>query len=169
MDLYRLMENRKSTREFSTKSVSTEKLDKILKAGQMAPSGANQKPYVFIVVNDSDTKEKIKECCEKADKKFFENSEERFKKWMEHRKISLEKKFILDAPSLIVVAGEQDKPYWLESTWISIAYMTLAIENEGLKTLTYTPGEVGFLNEILDISSNLKPVVILPIGYPKSK
>ncbi|MEA2055717.1 MAG: nitroreductase family protein, partial [Candidatus Thermoplasmatota archaeon] len=112
---------------------------------------------------------KIKEHCEKADKKFFENSEEWFKKWMKHRRISPEKKFILNAPSLIVVAGEQDKPYWLESTWISIAYMTLAIENEGLKSLTYTPGEVGFLNEILEIPSNLKPVVILPIGYPKGK
>jgi len=44
MDLYKLMKNRRSTRDFLNKEVPEEKLNLILKAGQLAPSGADQKP-----------------------------------------------------------------------------------------------------------------------------
>ncbi len=57
-------------------------------------------------------------------------------------------------------------PYWLESTWISIAYIILATEEEGLATLTYTPGQMKFLIPLLDLPEVYEPVVILPIGYP---
>jgi len=84
-------------------------------------------------------KKEIKQYCEDADKRDYDTSEEWFKKWMVKKNISLKKDFLVDAPYLIVVAGETDKPYWLESTWISISYMILAAEAEGLGTLTYTP------------------------------
>ena len=67
-----------------------------------------------------------------------------------NKNISLEKNFLVDAPFLVVVAGESDKPHWLESTWVSIAYMILAAENEGLASLTYTPAEMDFLKDLLD-------------------
>ncbi len=73
----------------------------------------------------------------------------------------------MDAPSLIIVAGETDKPYWLESAWISITYVVLAVGYEGLGTLTYTPVETGFLKEMLSLPENIEPVVVLPIGYPE--
>ena len=60
MNLYDLMENRRSIREFSNKNVSKEKLNSILRAGQLSPSGINQKPFVYIVIDDSDLKKKIK-------------------------------------------------------------------------------------------------------------
>ena len=60
MDIYELMKNRRSTREFLKKDVSEKKLLSILKAGQYAPSGADQKPYVYIVIDDRVLKEKIK-------------------------------------------------------------------------------------------------------------
>jgi len=169
MDLYKLMENRRSTRQFTTKKVSEEKLRAILKAGLLAPSGADQKPYVYIVVDDLTLKKKIKSFSETADKKYYSTVPEWFKKWMKKKSISFEKNFLVDAPFLVVVAGETDKPYWLESTWISIAYMVLAAENEGLASLTYTPAETDFLNDLLRLPTVFKPVVIIPVSYAKNK
>ena len=167
MDLYKLMKNRRSTRDFLNREVPEEKLDLILKAGRLSPSGADQKPYVYIVVDDMALKKKIKQYCEDADKKFYNISEKWFKKWMVKKNISLKKDFLVDAPYLIVVAGKTDKPYWLESTWISISYMILAAEAEGLGTLTYTPSETDFLNDILELPKKFTPVVIIPVGYAK--
>jgi nitroreductase len=167
MDLYELMKNRRSTREFLNKKVPEEKLNLILKAGRLAPSGADQKPYVCIAVDDMALKKEIKQYCEDADKRYYDTSEEWFKKWMEKKNISLEKKFLVDAPYLIVVAGETGKPYWLESTWMSIAYMILAAENEGLDTLTYTPAETDFIKDLLELPEKFVPVTIIPIGYAK--
>jgi len=169
MDLYELMENRRSTREFYDKKVSEEKFRSILKAGLSAPSGADQKPFVYIVVTDPVLKKKIKRFSETVDKKYYSTAPEWFKKWMKKKSISLEKNFLVDATFLIVVAGETDKPYWLESTWISIAYMILAAENEGLASLTYTPAETDFLNDLLHLPQTFKPVVIIPIGYARNK
>jgi len=167
MDLYTLMKNRRSTRVFSHKPVSEKKLHAILTVGQYAPSGADQRPYVCIVVDDSDIKQQIKRCSEDVDKKHRATVPDWFKQWMEKKNISLEKTFLVDAPFLVIVAGETDKPYWLESTWISIAYMLLAAENEELATLTYTPAKTDFLCDLLALPESLQPVVILPIGYPQ--
>jgi len=167
MNLYELMKHRRSTRQFRSKKIPEDVLQRVLKAGQYAPSGADKHPYVYIVVDDPLLKEDIKKHCEKIDKSFYKNSEPWFKDWMKKKNISLEKGFLADAPALIIVAGETDKPYWLESTWISITYVVLAAEYEGLGTLTYTPAETGFLKEMLSLPENLEPVVVLPIGYPK--
>jgi len=169
MDLYELMENRRSTREFYDKKVSEEKFRSILKAGLSAPSGADQKPFVYIVVTDPVLKKKIKRFSETVDKKYYSTAPEWFKKWMKKKSISPEKNFLVDATFLIVVVGETDKPHWLESTWISIAYMILAAENEGLASLTYTPAETDFLNDLLHLPQTFKPVVIIPIGYARNK
>lgn len=163
------MENRRSIRNFSDKKFSRKTLELVLNAGLLAPSGADKKPYVYIIIDNPDLKEKIKDRCEEFDKKLFANSERWFKKWMKEKQISLEKNFLVDAPYLIVVAGETNKPYWLESAWISIAYIILAAENERLATLTYTPGDMEFLHDLIKIPINFEPVVIIPIGCPSKK
>jgi len=65
-----------------------------------------------------------------------------------------------------VVAGDKRAPYWLESTWISIAYMLLQAENQELGTLTYTPSDTTFLNKLLSIPDHYSVVAIIPVGYP---
>jgi nitroreductase len=169
MNLYDLMKNRRSNRHFFSKKIPEDSLKRILEAGQYAPSGADKHPYAYIIIEDQVIKEDIKMHCEIIDKKFYNNSETRFKEWMKKRRISPEKDFLVDAPILIIVAGEIDKPYWLESTWISITYVILAAEYEGLGTLTYTPSETGFLKEILVLPEKIEPVVIIPIGYIKKR
>jgi len=167
MDIYKIMKNRRSTRSFSATAISDKILQRVLSAGTYAPSGANQKPYAYVMVKDPVLKEQIRTQCERVDQAHYQKSPEWFKDWMDSKHISLTKSFLTDAPCLVVIIGESNKPYWLESTWLSIAYILLAAEQESLVTLTYTPAEIDFLYDILSIPAVFKPVVILPIGYPK--
>ena len=70
---------------------------------------------------------------------------------------------------MLVISGDTKKPYWRESTWLAISYMLLAIEEQGLGTVTYTPNNMNFLREILGLPENYNPEVILPLGVPKEK
>ncbi len=51
MDFEEVIKNRQSTRMFSNKELETEKLDKILEAGRIAPSAKNNQPLKIYVIN----------------------------------------------------------------------------------------------------------------------
>jgi nitroreductase len=54
---------RRSIRKFNTKAVGKNKLDRILKAAQLAPSAKNRQEWRFIVVQNASLKNKIKEAA----------------------------------------------------------------------------------------------------------
>lgn len=62
MDLLELMKQRRSVRMYSGESIPEEKLNTILKAGLLAPSGRNIKPCEFIVVRDKETLQRMSVC-----------------------------------------------------------------------------------------------------------
>ena len=160
------MKRRRSIRKFKKEKFAIEELCLILNAGLLAPSGANQNPYIFVIIDDVQLKKEIRNECELADKGFHDEAPSWLKEWFSKKQITSEKPFLTDAPYLVVIAGNTTMPYWLESTWISVAYILLAAEAEGLSTLTYTPGQMSFLNLLLGLPEVYAPVVILPIGYP---
>lgn len=160
-----IMKRRRSIRRFKRDKFAIENLYSIVNAGLLAPSGANQNPYIFVLIDDAQLKKEIRKECELADKGFHEESPTWLKEWFAKKYITPEKQFLTDAPFLIVIAGNTTMPYWLESTWISIAYILLAAEEKGLGTLTYTPGKLDFLIPLLLLPEVYEPVVILPIGY----
>lgn len=79
------------------------------------------------------------------------------------------KEFSHRSSSSNVVAGLTMAPYWLESTWVSIAYILLYAESQNLGALTYTPSETVFLKKLLNIPDDYHPVVILPLGNPAER
>lgn len=161
-----VMRSRRSVRRYRVESVPLERVVRVLEAGSYAPSGANRQPWVYMVVDDDGLKGEIRRRAEAADRIFHREAPDWLKRWLREQGITPNKSFLTDAPFLIVVAGCTKAPYWLESTWISIAYMILAAEDEGLASLTYTPGDTAFLNEMLSLPQDYKAVAILPIGYP---
>jgi nitroreductase len=164
-NLLRLIKSRRSIRKYRKNPVPLEKIYQILEAGRYAPSGANLQPWIYIVVTDNKLKEKIREGAEKIEIDFHKKAPKQFKRWLKEQKITPEKSFLTEAPALIVVAGFTKAPYWLESTWVSIAYILLSVESQNLGTLTYTPPETVFLSKLLNIPEAYHPVAILPIGY----
>ena len=168
-ELLELMKNRRSIRKYRKEPVPLEKIYKILEAGRYAPSGANLQPWIYILVTDNKLKEKIRREAEKMERNFHEKAPNKLKNWLKEQKITPEKSFLTEAPALIVVAGFTKAPYWLESTWISIAYILLYAESQNLGTLTYTPSYMAFLKKLLNIPEDYRPVAILPIGYPAER
>jgi len=163
------MRKRRSIRKYSKEPISLEGVYQVLEAGRYAPSGANLQPWIYIVVTDSKLKEKIRKESEKTERKFHRKAPVWLKKWFKEQNITPEKNFLTEAPVLVVVASSSKAPYWLQSTWISIAYILLSAESQNLGTLTYTPSPTLFLRKLLDIPEDYSPVAILPIGYPAEK
>lgn len=53
------IKHRRSIRKFENKPIEDEKLNKILEAARLAPSGNNRQPWFFIIVNDDIVKQEI--------------------------------------------------------------------------------------------------------------
>lgn len=62
MDFQNLIQMRYSCRSFEDKPVEQEKLDAILEAGRLAPTGGNQQPQRILVVRDKEALAKMEEC-----------------------------------------------------------------------------------------------------------
>jgi len=61
MSVMEAIRTRKSVRSFLNKPVEDEKLNKILEAARLAPSARNLQEWRFVVVHDSETKQKFTE------------------------------------------------------------------------------------------------------------
>ena len=59
MEFFDVIEKRYSMRGFEDKEVEQEKLDKILKAAQIAPTGVNFQPFKVIVIDTKKYKEEL--------------------------------------------------------------------------------------------------------------
>lgn len=164
--LLQLIKKRRSIRKYRKDVVSLERIYNVLQAGRYAPSGANLQPWIYIVVTDNDLKGRIRKEAEEIERNFHKSAPIQLKRWLKKQKITPEKSFLTEAPALVVVAGLTKAPYWLESTWVSIAYILLFVESQNLGTLTYTPPETVFLNRLLGIPDDYHTVAILPIGHP---
>jgi len=165
----KLAMKRRSTRIYKNDPVKISDIIEVIETGTHAPSGANTQPWRFIIIDNEAIKRSIREGAEKVDQKFHKEAPEWLRNWFKDNNITSEKRFLIDAPFLIVVVALKTMPYWLESTWISIAYMILTIEEKGLSSLTYTPGETDFLNSMLDIPQDYSVVAILALGFSDEK
>ena len=177
-DFYHEMRRRRSVRTFSDRVVPREIIEDCLLAASTAPNGANLQPWSFVVVSDPEIKKQIHVAAELVEREFYSN--ESTKNWvedLEHLGTDDKKPFLLCAPYLIVIfaqrhgvepSGETRKHYYvLESVGIATGMLVTAIHHAGLVSLTYTPGKMGFLNEILSRPKNEKPYMILVVGYPE--
>lgn len=111
---------------------------------------------------------KIREICEKNEKILHSRLKREFKEWLDARGITWRKTFLEDATYLIIVYSNKRCPYPIQSTWLAIGYLILALEDLGLASLTYTPPKTNEINNILDTPNDYRLEVIIPVGYPST-
>ena len=160
-----LAETRRSVRKFSKEKVALEDVLYTLDVARHAPSGANEQPWKFIIVENKDVKRKIKEACEKGEKHLYDNVKGKFKEWLLNQGLSHEKPFLEEAPFLVIVLMKKSAKYSRESVWVAIGHILLALEEKGLKTLVYTPSNTDYPAHELDVPKGYKLEAILPIGH----
>jgi nitroreductase len=173
----RMMSRRRSVRVLSSRHVPRECIESAVRTAASAPSGANQQPWHFVVVEDPELKRALREAAEREERENYNTRfPERWVKTLSPLGVGWEKPFLEDAPVLIVVfkeahgidaEGGKIKHYYAnESVGIACGFLIAALHNMGLTTLTYTPNPMGFLSRILDRPSNERPYMVLPVGYP---
>ena len=151
MDFLELVEKRYSCRSFSTREVEREKIEKILKAAQLAPTAKNLQPQRILVLTQKERLEKLKECTP----------------------------FGWNAPVIMILFYDKtvsykrrkydDKEFGDIDVSIVTTHMMLEAQNLGLGTTWIGAFDPDKLLEIYEVPQNLIPVAILPIGYPSEE
>ena len=148
MDFLELAKKRCSVRKYKDQVIEKEKLSVVLEAGRVAPSACNKQPWHFVVVQSPEVVEALRGCGN-----------------------------LFNAPSYIVICGEQEKA-WVRpqdgknhcdiDLGITIDHMTLAAVDQDLATCWICYFEPKQCRELLQLPYGIEPVAILPIGYPET-
>ena len=154
MNFFEVIEKRFSVREFEEREVEDEKIAKILKVVERCPTAGNLQSYEIIIVKEEETKKKLSEAA------LFQG-------------------FIREAPVVLVFCanekrsssryGERGKFYSLNDAIIATAYAQLAATALGLGSCWVGAFDDEEVSRILNLPSYVKPVAILPVGYPREK
>ena len=156
-ELLELMENRQSERKYLDTPVESEKIERILEAGRIAPSACNGQPWKFIVVSD---REKLKEVASAALAKTLKMNT-----------------FVDQAPVLVVIIREKsnlssragalvkDKDYSLIDIGIATASMAYQASAEGLGTCIIGWLDEKMIRKSLSIPKTKRVELILSVGY----
>ncbi|MDQ6930974.1 MAG: nitroreductase family protein [Candidatus Eremiobacteraeota bacterium] len=175
------MRSRRTIRNYSGEPVSWELIENAVQAAALAPSGANQQPWTFVLIEDATTKALLREAIEREEWETYERraSEE----WLDALAplgTDWHKEHITTAPFVAVVfaqvygyragvSGEEPRKikhyYVSESVGIAVGFFLASLTLAGLSTLTHTPNPMRFLGEILGRPDNERAYVVIPIGY----
>jgi nitroreductase len=182
----KVIQDRRSIREFTADPVSDEDLDKILEAARQAPSGENAQPWRFIIVRDEGTRKKMgaiagggsgrrftAEFVTKKMQERFSNLEDEAKKKAAFQKLTSGQvsTFMADAPVNIVIVGKKDvwdMPYDTSAAIENILLMVTAL---GLGACWVIAPCIDIRDEerikaLLGIPEAYKAVSILSVGHP---
>jgi nitroreductase len=181
----KVIQDRRSIREFTPEDVTDQELDTILEAGRQAPSGENAQPWRFIIVRDEKMRRKMGAIAGGGSGRRFtaefvtKKMQERFSSLQdeEKKKAAFEKltsgqvsAFMADAPVNIVVCGKKDvwdMPY---DTSAAIENMLLMVTALGLGACWVIAPCIDIRDEerikgLLGIPDGFKAVSILSVGH----
>ncbi|MCC7152309.1 MAG: nitroreductase family protein [Rubrivivax sp.] len=168
---------RRTVREFSPEPVPREIIERAILCGGSGPSGANQQPWHFAVIQSPALKKRVREAAEEEERSFYSGRAPQ--EWLEALAplgTDEHKPFLEVAPYLIAVFaikygeradGSRFSHYYVpESVGIASGLLLAALHRAGLATLTHTPSPMGFLNEICGRPPAEKPILLVVTGYP---
>ena len=182
----KVIQDRRSIRNYTEEPVSDQDLDMILEAGRQAPSGENAQPWRFIIVKEEKTRKQMAAIAGGGSGRRFtaeyvtKKMQERFAtlKDEEKRKAVFEKltsgkvsMFLEEAPVNIVVCGRKDVwdlPY---DTSAAIENMLLMVTALGLGACWVIAPCIDIRDEerikdLLGLPEGVKAISIIAVGHP---
>jgi nitroreductase len=148
MDFLELAKTRYACRSYHPRPVEPEKLQRVLEAVRLAPSGSNRQPWKFILVHDLEIKQRLVRAC-------------------------ANQRFIATAP--VVVAGCGLMPDRIMSCGIpgdpvdvaiAMEHLSLAATAEGLATCWIGAFSQDEVRDVLGIPRSAKVIELMTLGYP---
>lgn len=182
----KVIQDRRSIREWTGETVSEEDIAKILEAGRQAPSGENAQPWRFIIIKDPATRKKLAALAGGGSGRRFTaeyatgHMQERFATLKDEakKKAAFEKltsgqvsAFSENAPLTIMVCGKKDVWDMPFDTAAAIENMLLMITALGLGAcwviaLCCDIRDEERTKEVLGIPEGFKAVSIISVGHP---
>lgn len=151
MEILKAVKERRSIRNFQKKDIPGDLVDKLIEALLWAPSAGNLQSRKFYFIQDVTLKKEIVSAA-------------------------LGQSFIAEAPLVIVACTDNmisgkygDRGvnlYSIEDVAASIMGMMLVAHENGLGSVWVGAFREDRVFEILDMPHNLRPVAIVPVGYP---
>jgi iodotyrosine deiodinase len=175
------MAQRRTIREYSDEPVPFALIENAIRVASLAPSGANQQPWTFVVISDPELKRQMRIVAEEEERKSYEGRmSPEWLEALEHLGTDWHKPHIEQAPYVIVVFAQiyglvtgpdgtqrKIKHYYVqESVGIAVGMLLASLAYAGLATLTHTPNPMGFLSKLLQRPPNERAYVLIPVGYP---
>ena len=146
MEFEKVIRTRTATRSFKDIPVQDEIVNKILEAGNLAPTAKNIQPQKIYVI-------KSKEGLEKIDKA----SPCRY-----------------NAPIVLLICSDKEKAFSKEnhSTYemdacIVATHIMLAATNEGVDNIWIEMFDKEIIKKEFNLNNNIEPICLIPIGYKK--
>lgn len=151
MDFLDLAKERFSVRDFSTKEIENEKLNKILLAGKFAPTACNKQPQRIYVLKSEVAISKIRAIT----------------------------KMVFNAPIVLLVCinleevwkNPLEEGYDTREMDASIVgtHMMLEAWNVGISSVWIRYFDARKISEEFNLPTNIKPIFLLPIGYKSNQ
>ena len=152
MNVLEAIKGRRSIRAFKSQNVSAKIIKKLVDAALWAPSAGNIQPWEFIIVRKPEIKRRLAEAA-------------------------LGETFIEEASVVIVVCANENRSsqgygirgktlYCIQDTAAAIQNIHLAAYSLGLGTCWIGAFREEETREILNIPHGVRPVAIVPAGYP---
>jgi nitroreductase len=149
METLDAIRRRRSIRNYTEEMVTSEEIEILLKAAFSAPTAVNTQPWEFVVINEQEVLDKIKE------KMVFAR---------------------FNAPLGIVVCGNmkyalkgQDKDLWICDCSAAIQNMLLAATDIGLASVWIgiypIPTRMATMQKLIDLPEHVKPLGMVYFGH----
>lgn len=154
-DLFEAIRERRSERHFKSDPVPDDVVKFIVECGLKAPSAGNIQPWRFLIVKRPELRADL-------------------------AKAALGQKFVEDAPVVIAVLADPGRSagtygdrgyglYSIQDTAAAVQNMLLAVVAFGLGACWVGAFDEQAVSKALGLPGHLRPVAMIPIGYPKER
>ena len=155
MGVLEAIKERKSIRAYDGKKVSDKDIERLLEAARWAPSAGNIQPWAFVIVKDMEIKQKLSDAA-------------------------LNQTLIKKASVAFVVCADLDRSrsgygirgtelYSIQDTAAATENILLAAQELGLATCWIGAFHDREVAEAIKAPKHIKPVAIVPVGYPAER
>lgn len=149
MNFKELCQARHSVRAFKPDAIPAEKMEYIKECVRLSPSAVNKQPWKFFIVSDEENRRRLQQCY---DREWF-----------------------CQAPVYILVCTHateawtrryDEKNHADIDNAIAVEHLCLAATEQGLGTCWVCNFRVQLCRELFNLSEELYPFAIIPIGFP---
>ena len=156
MELYQVLEDRRSVRKYKPDPVPSEKLDRLLEAARIAPSWSNKQCWRFIVVGEEERKKALAASMPESNPA---------------------RKAVGETAPLVLVlcadpaeSGKQDnKDYYLLDAGLAMQQLMLAAHAEGLGTCWVAWFDEEKARAACAVPPDYRIVGLTPLGVPEKQ